>query len=144
MTDISAVLLVFLQLAFWPVTLYFVLTLLTNRPASNYPIMRRILHWSVQLVLLPIKQSYRIAHWLIDTVASTTPDYKLRQIYLEDYTPTPLQFYGAIDEAFAQRQIIGATMSRVARLEWHLLSTRRVYLLIRFRDAVCFLSAVPL
>ncbi len=44
----------------------------------------------------------------------------------------------------AHRQIIGTEISRVAGLEWHLLSARRIYLLIRFRDVVCFIGALPM
>jgi hypothetical protein len=44
----------------------------------------------------------------------------------------------------AQKQIIGMEISRITRLEWHILSARRIYLMFRFRDAVCFIGAVSL
>jgi hypothetical protein len=55
---------------------------------------------------------------------------------------TPLEFYAFVAAAFERRQIVGVEISRVTRLEWNLLSGRRIYLLIRFRDAVCFLSGL--
>lgn len=96
------------------------------------------------LVIAPFKQSYRAIRWLTIKIFTTSPNYRTNQIHLENYPLTPLAFYDAIEEAFARRQIIGIEISRIARREWHLLSSRRIYLLIRFRDAVCFIGAVPL
>ncbi|MDQ4120038.1 MAG: hypothetical protein M3209_01045 [Acidobacteriota bacterium] len=96
------------------------------------------------LFLAPIKNLYRAGRWLVIRIFTTQPDYRFHEMYLENFPVTPLEFYAAIEQAFFQRQIIGASVSRVARLEWHLLSARRIYLLIRFREAVCFIGGVPL
>jgi len=65
-------------------------------------------------------------------------------MYLERYPVTPLELYAMIADVFTTRQIIGVQIKRVARLEWHLLSTRRIYLLIQFRGSVCFISSIPM
>lgn len=96
------------------------------------------------LLIAPFKQSYRAICWLTIKTVTAHPDYRTNQIHLENYPLTPLAFYDAVEEAFARREIIGIEISRITRREWHLLSSQRIYLLIRFRDAVCFVSATPL
>lgn len=116
-----------------------------NRLMPNARWHRKILPKTMRLLFLaPIENLYRAGRWLIVRIFTTQPDYRFQQIYLENFPVSPLEFYAAIEQAFFQRQIIGASVSRVARLEWHLLSARRIYLLIRFRDAVCFIGGLPL
>ena len=96
------------------------------------------------MLIEPFKLFYQTIRWLVVKIFTTEPDYRLHQIHLENYPLTPLEFYEAVEEVFRQRQIIGTEISRITRREWHLLSMRRVYLLLRFRDAVCIIGALPI
>lgn len=93
--------------------------------------------------VMPFRNIVRIGEWFIDAIRNSRPDYRRHQLFFERYPVSPLELYSVIEETFARRQIIGLDVRRVTRLEWHLLSARRTYILIRFRDAVCFISAVP-
>lgn len=107
-------------------------------------LLRRISGGILRLVFVePFRQSYRAIRWLGTTAVTTNPDYRTRQLYLDNYPITPLELYAVIEAAFEARQIAGVETSRVSRLEWHLLSSRRIYLMVRLRDAVCFIGAVP-
>jgi hypothetical protein len=108
------------------------------------PLLRRFIKSTMRLVFVePFKTSYTAIRWICTTGVTTNPDYRTRQLYLENYPVTPLELYAGIEAAFEARQIVGVELSRVSRLEWHLFSTRRIYLLIRFRDATCFVGAAP-
>ena len=145
MGDPSVFFLALFQIAFWLVLLYLAWTWVADRLFAGHPWVRRIVRRTARLILVdPFRLSYRAVRWLVVSFVEAAPDYRLHSVYLEDFPVTPLQFYAIIEEAFAARQIIGAEVLRVARLEWHLLSARRIYLLIRFRDAVCFISGSPL
>lgn len=145
MNELSATLFVFLQLVLWVVIWILFLSWLINWFFPKNKWLKQGLKKAVRLTLLaPPKKLYQVSKWLIVKVFTTRPDYRTNQIYLENYPLTPLAFYGAIEEVLRQRQIIGIEISRIARREWHLLSAQRIYLLVRFREAVCFISAVPL
>lgn len=109
------------------------------------PILRRLVRSGARLVFVtPVRSSYRTMRWLVVTVFNTNPDYRTHQLYFDNYPVMPLELYAAVEAAFEARQIAGIELTRVSRLEWHLLSSRRVYLFIRFRDAACFIGAVPI
>jgi hypothetical protein len=145
MNELSAALFAFLQLALWLIISLIVLAWLTNRffPKSKW--LKQGLKIAARLIFLDLfKKLYQAGRWLAVKIFTTHPDYRLRQIYLENYPVAPLAFYDAVEEVLAHRQIVGVEISRISRLEWHLLSARRTYLLVRFRNAVCLIGALPL
>lgn len=95
-------------------------------------------------LIKPFQYAYRSIRWLTIRLFTTQPEYRLQQTFLENYPLTPLQFYQSLTEAFNRRHIVGVEISEESRMEWHLLSTRRIYLLLRFRGTVCILSAITL
>jgi hypothetical protein len=79
--------------------------------------------------------------WLTIKLIDTRPEFRIHQTYLENYPVAPLQFFDAIVEILHQQQIIGINIYPVVRREWGLLSPRRLYLVIRYRGAACFIGA---
>lgn len=145
MSELSVFIFAFLQLVLWTVIILLAFSWFISLIFPKAKWHKKILPKVMRFVLLePFKKSYQAGKWLIVRIFTTRPDYRLQQIYLENYPVAPLTFYEAVDEVIAQRQIIGVEISRISRLEWHLLSARRIYLLIRFRDAVCFIGALPM
>lgn len=145
MSELSQIIFTLLLLVLWVVIWILVFSWLVNYFFPKNKWLKKGLKRTAQLILVePFKVSYRAGRWIIVKIFTTQPDYRLLQIYLENYPVTPLAFYEAVEEVFRQRQIIGAQISRISRLEWHLLSARRIYLLIRFRDAVCLIGALPM
>ncbi len=145
MNELSDFIFAALQLVLWAVIFQLAFSRIVSFFFPQAKWHKRILPKAMRLVLLePFKKFYRAVKWLIVRIFTTRPDYRLQQIYLENYPATPLAFYGAVEEVMAQRQIIGTEILRITRLEWHLLSARRIYLLIRFHDAVCFIGAITL
>ena len=140
----SSSLLACLSLIFWLVLIALGLSWVVRHVMSRNPLIRRIIRAMLRLIFIsPFRTIGRIGRWFVNAVRDTRPDYRRHQLFFERYAVSPLELYGVIEDVFARRHIIGIVISRVSRLEWHLLSTRRTYLLIRFRDAVCFISAVP-
>lgn len=118
------------------------LSWLTRSLLPISPALRRLTRSGLRLVLIePFRKSYRAIRWLILGAVNANPVYRTQQLYFDHYPVTPLELYAVIEEVVTTKQIIGVRLSRVSRLEWHLFSGRRIYLLIRFRDAVCFVSA---
>jgi hypothetical protein len=72
------------------------------------------------------------------------PDYRVHQVFLDNYPLSTLEFYQTVEEIFANRQVVGAGISRMTRYEWNLLSTRRIYLQIRYREAKCVIGGLSL
>jgi hypothetical protein len=91
----------------------------------------------------PISATYRAVRWVTMKYVSAHPHYHFHQVFLDQYPVTPLQLFESIEAVFNERQIIGVQLSRVQQLEWNLLSGRRIYLLIRRRASVCYISAIP-
>lgn len=145
MNQVSAILLEFLQLVFWLVLVFLAWSWMMSRLFPKNTWIRRIpLRAARWFFIEPFRLIFRAIRWLVVKSIATSPEYRSHSIYLEDYPITPLRFYGAIEQVFNARNIIGAASLRIARREWHLLSTRRIYLLIRFRDAVCFIGGAAL
>jgi hypothetical protein len=145
MSDLSAAIFALLQLVLWAGIWILVLSWLINRFFPNNKFLKRSLKNAARLILIkPFKLFYQAVRWLTIKFLTTHPDYRLHQIHLENYPLTPLAFYDAVEAVIAQRHIIGIEISRIMRREWHLLSDRRIYLMVRFRDAVCFIGALPL
>lgn len=71
-------------------------------------------------------------------------DYRIHQTFLDNYPLSTLEFYQTVEEVFTNRQVVGAEISRTTRSEWNLLSTRRIYLQIRYREARCIIGGLPL
>jgi hypothetical protein len=71
-------------------------------------------------------------------------DYRLHQVFLDNYPLSTLEFYQAVEEVFTNRQVVGAEISRVTKYEWNLLSSRRIYLQIRYREAKCVIGGLAL
>lgn len=142
MNDLSAVL---IALILWPIVIFFGgLWLITWFFPKNKWVKLGLKNAASLIFIQPFKISYQASRWLIVKIFTTKSEYHLHQVFLENFPVTPLEFYGAVEEAFTRRQIFGADMLRITRLEWHLLSPRRIYVLIRFRDAICFIGGVPL
>lgn len=145
MSELSAVIFAFLQLVLWTVIILLAfswfISLLFPKAKWHKKILPKVMRF---IFIEPFKKLYRAGTWLIVRIFTTRPDYRLQQIYLENYPVAPLTFYEAVEAVVAQRQIIGIGISRITRLEWHLLSARRIYLLIRFRSAVCIVGALPM
>lgn len=145
MSEISTFIFAFLQLVLWTVIIHLAFSRLMNYLFPKAKWHKKILPKALRLILIkPFQKLYRAGKWLTIKIFTTRPDYRVQQIYLENYPVAPLMFYEAVEEVMAHRQIIGTEISRIARLEWHLLSTRRIYLLIRFYDAACIIGAVPM
>lgn len=145
MNELSQIIFGILSLLLLPVIWILFFSWLVNRFFPNNKWLKRGLKRAARLVLIePFKKFYAAFRWLTVKLFTTQFDYRLQQIHLENYPVTPLAFYNAVEEILRQRQIIGTRISRIARREWHLLSNRRIYLLIRFRDAACFIGATPL
>lgn len=143
MNDLSAMIFGCLPLVLLIVLMAYGLSWLGRNLVPRNPILRRLIRSGFRVVLIePFRRSYQAIRWLTLTTASTNPVYRTNQLYFDHYPVTPLELYALIEEVFTTRQIIGVHLSRVSRLEWHLFSGRRIYLLIRFRDAVCFISGV--
>lgn len=143
MNDLSAVILGCLPTVLLFVLMAYGLSWLGRSLLPRNPILRRFVRSGFQVVLIePFRRSYRAIRWLILAAVNANRVYRTRELYFDRYPVTPLELYSLIEEVFATRQIIGLRISRVSRLEWHLLSGRRVFLLIRFRDAVCFIGGV--
>ncbi len=144
MSDGSNTILACLSLIFWLVLIALGLSWICRHLLPRNPVLRRISRWFFGLIFVsPFRTLYRIGRWLVNAIHNTRPDYRRHPLFFERYPVSPLELYSVIEDRFVFRQVIGVTVSRVSRLEWHLLSTRRTYLLIRFREAVCFISAVP-
>jgi hypothetical protein len=145
MSELSQIIFSILSLLLLPIIWILFFSWLMNRFFPNNKWLKRGLKRAARLVLIePFKKFYAAIRWLTVKLFTARPDYRLQQIHLENYPVTPLAFYNAVEEILRQRQIIGVEISRIVRREWHLLSARRIYLLIRFRDAVCFIGATPL
>jgi hypothetical protein len=145
MNGLSSFLFALLQLVFWTALIFIAWLWVVNRLAPKGTFRRRALRRVFRIIFIgPFGQSYRAVHWIIVRLIINEPQFRSHQTYLENYPVTPLQLYAAVEQAFLERQIIGAEVNRTARLEWHLLSARRIYLLIRCREIVCFISGVPL
>ncbi|MGI8640426.1 MAG: hypothetical protein ACR2MG_10845 [Pyrinomonadaceae bacterium] len=144
MSELSAFIFALLQLVLWTVIILLCFSSLMNYLFPKTKWHKKILPKVMRFIFIePFKNLYRAGKWLIVRIFTTRPDYRLQQIYLENYPVAPLAFYEAVEIVIAQRQIIGVEISRISRREWHLLSARRIYLLIRFRKAVCFIGAMP-
>ncbi len=128
----------------WLVIIAFGLVWVSQRLMPHNPLIRHAIRVALRLVFVtPFRALNLSSRWLVNAVHDTRPDYRRHQLFFEHYPASPLELYQAIDDVFTRRPIIGIRISRVSRLEWHLLSTRRTYMLLRYRDAVCFISAVP-
>ncbi len=141
----SSALIASLQILFAVEILIFGVSFAAKLVFPNSNLHRRI--WRLILnyaFVKPLKFTFRGSKWLLMRLFTTQPEYRLQQTFLENYPLTPLAFYQSFEEAFARRQIIGVEITRINRLEWHLLSGSRIYLLLRFRGAVCILSGVTL
>ena len=144
MNDSSSTILACLSLVFWLVLIAFGLSWISRHLLPHNPFVRRMVRAVLRLVFVtPFRSVYRIGQWLVYAIRDTEPDYRRHQLFFERYPVSPLELYGVVEGVFVRRQIIGIQLSRVSRLEWHLLSARRTYLLVKFRDAVCFIGAVP-
>ena len=143
MNDLTAAILGCLPLVLFVVLMAYGLSWLGRNLMPQNPILRRLVRSGFRFVFVePFVKTYRAIRWLSITTVNANPVYRTRELYFDNYPVTPLELYALIEQVFAARQIIGVQLSRVSRLEWHLLSGRRVYLLIRFRDAVCFISGL--
>lgn len=144
MNDLSAAILGCLPLVLWLVAIFYACSWLTSKLIPQNVFLRRVLRSTFRLIFVePFRASYRAVRWVAGRFLSADPQYRFHQVFLDRYPVTPLQLYASIEEVFAVRHIVGVQISRVTRFEWHLLSARRIYLLIRLRTAVCFISGIP-
>ncbi len=145
MSEPSAFILAVLSFVFWTVIIFLAFSRFIGILFPKAKWHKKIVPKVIRFVLIaPIKKLYRASKWLMVKIVTARPEYRLQQIYLENYPATPLAFYDAVEGVLAHRQIIGTAVSRISRIEWNLLSARRIYLLIRFRDAVCLIGALPM
>lgn len=145
MDNESATLLSCLSLVFWLVIIALGLSWVSRHLLPRNPLIRRVVRGALSLIFVaPFRALNQSGRWLVNAVHDTRPDYRRHQLFFERYPVSPLELYQAIEDVLTRHPIIGIQISRVSRLEWHLLSTRRTFLLLRFRDAVCFISAVPI
>ncbi|MFN0278959.1 MAG: hypothetical protein ACKVRN_10190 [Pyrinomonadaceae bacterium] len=143
MNDLSAAILGCLPIVLFVVLMVYGLSWLGRNLLPRNSLLRRLVRSGFRFLFIePFRKSYQAIRWLSITTVNSNPVYRTHELYFDRYPVTPLELYTLIEEVFATRQIIGIQLSRVSRLEWHLLSSRRVYLIIRFRDAVCFISGV--
>lgn len=145
MNDLTNAIIGCLPLVLLVVLMAFGASWLGRNLLPNHPLLRRSVRAIVHLIFIaPLRNSYRAVRWLCVTAFNANPNYRTHQLFFDNYPVAPLELYGVIEAAFEARQINGVELSRVSRLEWHLLSSRRVYLHVRFRDAVCFIGAIPM
>lgn len=141
MNDPSAMILGCLPLVLLVVLMAYGLSWLGRNLLPRNPILRRLMRSGFRVVFIePFRMSYQAIRWLITTAVNANPVYRTHQLFFDRYPVTPLELYNLIEEVVTTRHIVGIRLSRVSRLEWHLFSGRRIYLLVRFRDAVCFIS----
>lgn len=144
MNDLQALLFALLQITFWFALIFMICSWVLDRLAPRNTLQRRLLRSCFRLLFIdPFRQSYRAVHWLTSRLIANNPQYRSHQVYLENYPVTPLQLYAATEQSLLERQIIGVQTERIAKLEWNLLSTRRLYLLVICREAACFIGGVP-
>jgi hypothetical protein len=74
----------------------------------------------------------------------TKPDFRFNQVFLDNYPLSTLEFYEIIEEVFTNRQVVGAEISRITRSEWSFLSTRRIYVQIRYHQANCIIGGLSI
>jgi hypothetical protein len=103
-------------------------------------ILKSLYRWLISKPLMAIFESSK---FILERVFRA-PDYRIRQIFLDNYPVSTLEFYQMVEDVFMQRQVVGAEISRITRYEWHLLSTRRIYLQIRYREARCVIGGLSL
>lgn len=148
MSELSQFIFGILQTVFWLVLMYLVFDWVIRFffPSAKWhkKLARNLIKKTISLFIMPFEKLYEASKWLITRAFTTTPEFNHRQIFLEDYPVTPLEFYDLVEEAFRTRQITDAEVLRITRRELHFLSPRRVYLLIRFRQSAYFISGVPL
>jgi hypothetical protein len=144
MNDSSATLPGCLPFVLWIVVIIYACFWLATRLQPRNALLRRTFKNALRITLIePFRKPYRGIRWLTVRFFAADPNYRFHQLYLERYPVTPLELYEAIEAVFAARQIIGVQVSRTTRFEWHLLSVRRIYLLISFGAAACFISGIP-
>lgn len=95
------------------------------------------------LLVKPLKAIFGASKFILERVFSS-PDYRVHQVFLDNYPISTLEFYQTVEEIFTNRQVVGAEISRITRYEWNLLSTRRIYLQIRYREARCVIGGLSL
>lgn len=141
MNDLSSAIIGCLPLVLFVVLIAFGVTWLTSNLVPRNAILRRLARFGFRLVLIePFRKSYRAIRWITVTAVNASPVYRTQQLFFDNYPVTPLELYALIEEVVVARQIVGIHLSRTSRLEWHVFSGRRIYLFIRYRDAVCFIS----
>lgn len=74
------------------------------------------------------KQARGVSHW-----------YR----YVEDFSPSGLEFYASVEEAVTRRGLPGVTLSRVVFKEGGLFSARREYLRVQRERTVFDIGAAP-
>lgn len=105
---------------------------------------RNIVRKTSSLFLTPFEKFYEASKWLIIRIFTTAPEFNFRQVFLENYPVTPLEFFSAVEEVFASKQIDGAEVVRITRPTGAFFLERRIYLVIQFRRAAYIIGATPL
>ena len=144
MSDGSASLLSCLSLVFWLVVIALGLSWVSKRIFPRNQLLRRVVRTVLRLIFIsPFRAVVSVVRWFVRALRDTRPDYRRHQLFFDRYPVSPLELYAVIEDTFARRQVIGVEVRRITRLEWHLFSSRRTYLFIRYREAVCSIGAVP-
>lgn len=144
MNELSALILGLLQLVFFIVLLAVGFSWLAGLLFPKNRWLKKILRSSVRGLFKPISALFRSFKWLIHKAFTTRPEFNRQRTVFEDCQFTPMELFDAVEEVFQTRHVDQTAISRITRREWHLLSTRRTYLLISFRRSAFVISAVVL
>lgn len=95
------------------------------------------------LLVKPLSVCFQSSKFILERLFSRS-DYRVHQVFLDNYPISTLEFYQTVEAVLANRQVVGAEISHLTRYEWNLLSTHRIYLQIRFRQARCVIGGLSL
>jgi hypothetical protein len=80
---------------------------------------------------------------LLLQVSSREQTLTARQVVLNNFPLTPLEFFAFVGEQINARQIPGVQQSLISRRQGGLLTTRRFYLHVSYQMSLCIVGASP-
>lgn len=144
MSEAGIFILAILQLAFCVFVIAACVSWLAGRLFPNSKFGRKAGGRVWYALLKSISIPFQCAKWILKKAFTTTPEFNRHHTVFEDGHFTPLELFDAVEQVFQTRNVNQASVLRITRREWHLLSTSRTYLLISFRQAAFVVSAVVL
>ena len=103
--------------------------------------IRHRLHFRhVTIPLAPLRGVWR----LLSLTPTREHQLPVKQIVLQNFPLTPLEFLAVVENAIGQRNIPGLEMSLITRREGGVLSSRRRYLHFTYHTSVGIVGAIPI